>query len=240
MWLYDAVFEKDNADANYLERRKRTAVIGMDCLKPCDEHAFCHDMKTNVAQGGYDLFLTDIGDAYFVRVATDRGAELLGDAEAPSKAQRAALADVACAKEAAFKKRIEFDTDELPKVLEQSYDSLVWTAVSKRCFSCGSCVLVCPTCYCFDVEDRLNLDLISGERWRRWDGCMLPGFAEVAGGENFRPDRPSRLRHRMFRKGKFIRETFNRPGCVGCGRCDRACTSDISIVATYNQLKGGV
>ena len=68
---------------------------------------------------------------------------------------------------------------------------------------------------------------------------MLAGFAEVSGGENFRREPSDRLRHRAFRKGKYIREALDRPGCVGCGRCDRACTSKISIVATYNQLKGG-
>jgi len=239
MWTYDAAFESDNKDENYLARRNRMTVVGMDCLKPCDEYAFCYDMKTNVVQGRYDLFLTDIGDSYFVRVATDRGARLLGGAPSPSSQQKAELAKVEKAKESSFTKRIEFETDELPQLLEKSYDSLVWNAVARRCYSCGSCVLVCPTCYCFNVEDRLQLNLAAGERKRYWDGCMLAGFAEVAGGENFRRERWQRLRHRLFRKGKLIKELFNRPGCVGCGRCERACTSKISIVATYNQLKGG-
>jgi ferredoxin len=236
---YDAIFKKDNEDEHYLGRRKEMAVVAINCLKSCDEFSFCRDMKTMSADAGFDLMLTDLGDAYFVQVATDRGAELLGDAPNASAEQKTAFAKIEKEKAKDFNHRIEYDTAEIPKRLEESYDSLIWDAASRRCYNCGSCVLVCPTCYCFDVSDKLALNLTDGERQREWDGCMLEGFAEVAGGENFRPDKSQRLRHRLFRKGKFIRETYDLPGCVGCGRCERSCTSKVSIVATYNQLKGG-
>jgi formate hydrogenlyase subunit 6/NADH:ubiquinone oxidoreductase subunit I len=42
----------------------------------------------------------------------------------------------------------------------------------------------------------------------------------------------------MFRKGKYILEQTGRPGCVGCGRCERACVSLISIKDTYVQIAG--
>ena len=240
LWLLDAAFETDNKDANYLNRRERATIVALDCLKPCDEYAFCADMKTNGVRGNYDLLLTDIGDAYFVDVATDRGAQLMGEALDATAKDKAALEQAQEAKAAAFKPRISFDTDELPAILDESYDSPVWTTIAKRCFSCGSCNLVCPTCYCFGVEDKLQLNLTDGERQRFWDSCQLAGFAEVAGGENFRGERASRLRHRFTRKGKLLKEIFDRPGCVGCGRCDRACTAKISSVETYNELKGGV
>jgi ferredoxin len=236
---YDVVFKTDNADDHYLDRRKQMSVVAINCLKSCDEHSFCRDMKTMSADGGFDLMLTDLGNAWFVQVATDRGAELLGNAPDASPAQKAAFVKIEKEKAKNFNHRIEYDTAEIPKRLEESYDSLIWDAASKRCYSCGSCVLVCPTCYCFDVRDTLALNLTDGERKRDWDGCMLEGFAQVAGGENFRPNKSQRLRHRLFRKGKLIREMFDRPGCVGCGRCERSCTSKVSIVATYNQLKGG-
>ena len=240
LWLLDAAFETDNKDANYLNRRERATIVALDCLKACDEYAFCADMKTNVVGGNYDLLLTDIGDAYFVDVVTDRGVQLIGEAPDATAEDKVALKQAQEAKVAAFEPRISFDTDELPSILDDSYDSLVWAAIAKRCFSCGSCNLVCPTCYCFGVEDKLQLNLTDGQRQRFWDSCQLAGFAEIAGGENFRGERSSRLRHRFMRKGKLLKEMFDRPGCVGCGRCDRACTAKISSVETYNQLKGGV
>jgi ferredoxin len=86
------------------------------------------------------------------------------------------------------------------------------------------------------MHDEPDLSGEVGERVREWDGCQLRGFAEVAGGHNFRAAVASRLRHRVFRKGKWIQEQTGLPGCVGCGRCSRACTAKISLVEIYHQL----
>jgi sulfite reductase subunit B len=97
--------------------------------------------------------------------------------------------------------------------------------------------MVCPTCFCFDVQDDVSLNLEEGERYRRWDGCVLVDFARVATGENFRHDKASRFRHRIFRKGKYVLEKFGRPGCVGCGRCAVACLAEIaSPVEAFNAV----
>jgi len=239
-WLLDEVFSSDNKDPNYLSRRERALIIGLDCGQPCDEYSFCHDMGTNTVETGYDLMLTDIGDAYFVEVGTQAGRDLLDGAEFREAGnqefgKRQAFIEQ---KQASFHKRLPVDAKYLPEILEESYDSLVWEAIGRRCFSCGSCNLVCPTCYCFDITDKLNLDLASGERQRVVDSCQLDSFAEVAGGESFREDRASRLRHRFFRKAKYIYEAFGRMGCVGCGRCDRNCVAKINSVETYTQIAG--
>ena len=80
------------------------------------------------------------------------------------------------------------------------YDGKTWQEVGKKCVSCGNCTAVCPTCYCFDVQDEVKLDVTGGERKRIWDSCQLEEFAEVSGGENFREERASRQRHRYYRK----------------------------------------
>jgi len=97
--------------------------------------------------------------------------------------------------------------------------------------------MVCPTCVCFDVRDRVELDLKKGERYRTWDSCMFDAFDKVASGENFRPTGTDRLRHRLYRKGKYMLERWGELGCVGCGRCVHACLVDIaSPVYAYNRL----
>jgi ferredoxin len=83
------------------------------------------------------------------------------------------------------------------------------------------------------------VDATSGIRQRKWDSCQLRTFAEVAGGENFREHRASRLRHRMFRKGKQILERTGRLGCVGCGRCIKHCVANISILEAFQQIGEG-
>jgi hypothetical protein len=112
----------------------------------------------------------------------------------------------------------------------------LWEATARRCYSCASCNLSCPTCYCFDVEDELDMTLAAGARRRTWDGCQLKNFAVVAGNHNFRAKAASRLRHRIYRKALWIEQRSRAPGCVGCARCDRACTAKINSVEIYNQL----
>jgi NAD-dependent dihydropyrimidine dehydrogenase PreA subunit len=125
----------------------------------------------------------------------------------------------------------------LPDLLGRSYDHPVWEEKSAKCFSCGSCNLVCPTCYCFDVRDDVNWDLKSGTRGRAWDGCMLTDFATVAGRHNFRKKRADRYRHRYYRKGKFVPEMIGDISCVGCGRCVTACVPGIANPAeVFNRL----
>lgn len=240
--LLDAVFAGKQVDPLYQARRQSTVTVGLDCKKPCDEYQFCLDMGSLHRREGYDLFLTDLGDRYFVEILTPRGKQVL-DA-ATREAKPAASDDFAARQEIEeqkarnFHHKLPFDVKYLPEVLDESYDSLIWEAIGRRCFSCGSCNLACPTCYCFDVQDEVALDLKSVERIRRWDSCQLNDFAKVATGENFRERRSERLRHRMFRKGKYILEDYGRMGCVGCGRCDRVCVAKISSVETYNQIAG--
>ncbi len=238
-WVLDDVFSKDTKDPYYLARRERAVIIGLDCNKPCDEKSFCLDMGSLNIDKGFDLMLTDIGDRYYVEVATDLGQNLIEQSDvftAAASADHAALQKFKEEKQNNFKHKIPYDTKYLPELLEHSYDSLIWEANARRCFSCGQCNLICPTCYCFDIIDEDEITLKEGQRIRKWDGCQLRSFAEVAGGENFRPNAGERLRHRMMRKGHYMKLLFGKLGCVGCGRCDRNCPADISVLRTYQQI----
>jgi ferredoxin len=125
-------------------------------------------------------------------------------------------------------------------LLEGREEHPVWAERAQLCHSCGSCNLVCPTCYCFDVQDDVGWDLQNGTRSRRWDGCLLSDFALVAGGHNFRHRREQRYRHRYYRKGKYLWDRMGQIACVGCGRCITACTTKIANpVDVYNALVEG-
>ena len=229
--LLDEVFMTTNPDPNYISRRQNTIIIGVDILNP-SPYSFAPSMGAHLTETGFDLLLTDIGVDYMVTVGSEKGAELLrkyaqlreptGDEIAKQRAVR----EEALAK---FKLFLDVPKERLPKLLEENYDDPYWESRSQTCLSCGSCVMVCPTCFCFDVQDEVSLNLKEGERFRRWDGCMLVDFAKVATGENFRLDKESRFRHRIFRKGKYILERYGIVGCVGCGRCKTACLADIAF-----------
>ncbi len=239
MKLLDAVFATGERDEHYLRRRAATLIVGIECLRPCDEHSFCKSMNTLTASDGFDLHLTDLGDAYAVEVGTEAGAQLLAD-YCPSceatEADVARLNRTLSEKWPRFAYRLDFDGAELPSLMALSYKDPIWEELGKRCLACGSCNIVCPTCYCFNVCDRISLDGQTGERARVWDSCQLDEFARVATGENFRHKRSQRQRHRFFRKGKYIPDMHGELGCVGCGRCARACLVDITPVGVWNAL----
>ncbi len=248
----DEVFNRDHPDLPYLDRRRGALIVGIDCARPCTSGVFCRDMRTHEADGGFDVMLypllrrgvdeaTAVEPEYGVVFGSAAGRDWLdgptGDVvRPPTDVDDEDFRAYRLRKDRAFPTRLRMSRSELPALLERSYDSLAWEANAQRCYSCGSCNLVCPTCYCFDVRDHLALPPDRVTRERLWDGCMLRDFALVAGNHNFRGRTAQRLRHRLMRKGVWIEKRTGRTGCVGCARCDRACTAKISIVDIYNQL----
>ncbi len=237
----DELFRQDQYDKHYMDRRCRTTIIALDVVTP-SENVFAASMGTATVKSGYDILLTVLPDGSILAdAATDKGQELLD----PAESTPAAEADLKARKtvwdknEKALNKHVlECKPSYLPKLLENAYDHPVWEEKARLCYSCGSCNQVCPTCYCFDVQDQVSWDLKTGERKRCWDGCLLENFATVAGNHNFRKDRAARYRHRLYRKGKYVPGKIGgQIACVGCGRCITACTAKIANpVEVYNRL----
>ena len=240
--LLDKVFSAGYADQHYRARRQNTILISVECLKPCSKHSFCKSMGTLSATEGYDLHLTDLGEPggeYAVDIGSDQGLSLLerhAETRPATEQDYRRLNSVLAEKWPRFWYRLDFDVSELPSLLRVSYKSPLWEELGRRCLACGSCTNVCPTCYCFNVQDEVDFALSAGKRVRTWDSCQLDEFATVAGGHNFRPARSARQRHRFLRKGQYQTDAFGLLGCVGCGRCGQACLAKINPVDTFNAL----
>ena len=239
----DRIFSQDNFDTHYMKRRYNTTIIACDVVTP-SKNVFASSMGTAVADKGYDILLTKIGDDYLADAATEKGQALLAKAR---DAVDATDADIKARqevwdknKEALNNHKLNCKPSELSALLEKSYDHPIWQENAEKCFSCGSCNQVCPTCYCFNVSDSINWDMKTGTRDRTWDSCMLDGFSKVAGDHEFRTKRADRLRHRFYRKGKYVAAKLDgEVACVGCGRCVAACLPDIANpVNVYNKLLG--
>ncbi len=232
------VFSERPRDYNYLLRKEKIFLIGMECSDYCDDHASCALVNSHMPSGGYDLFFTDLGDRFIIHVKTQKAEELveeLGLAKAAS-ADMTALEKIREHKRGVFRNEIGVDPRKLPEMFEKGAKSKVWKDVGDRCVACGNCTNVCPTCYCFDMADTINLDMKTGHRARTWDSCQFETFAKVAGGENFREARADRQRHRYSRKFKFPLDKFSRFFCTGCGRCTRTCMAGISLKETLKTL----
>ena len=236
----DTVFSSGEYDAHYMARRERATLVAVD-VQNASPNVFAGCMDTAVVTEGFDVLLTRLDGGWVVEAQGDKGAALLRSMPDAPAADEATLKmrEMVWERNRKLLRRHELKPapGDLPELLGRSYEHPVWEEKSRLCFSCGSCNLVCPTCYCFDVQDRLTWDLSQGTRIRTWDGCMLMDFAKVAGGHNFRATREGRYRHRLYRKGKYLWDQHRQIACVGCGRCVGVCVPNIANpVEVYNRL----
>ncbi|MBN2535843.1 MAG: 4Fe-4S dicluster domain-containing protein [Spirochaetales bacterium] len=228
IYLMDRAFSEGKKDENYLKKRNNALLIG---LYPT--HFFKYRFSSSVIKGEQpykvaDLMLIHMDDGHFaLEIVTEKGRAYIEGAGC--KKSDYTLKEIEDAKNRIKDdQRLPIPVELTPDYLMKNHDHPVWEVFGEKCYSCGSCVFVCPTCYCFDMKDEIDLTLKSGERTRNWDGCMLENFAVCAGGHNFRGKRAARFRHRIFRKGVNLPLKYHYWGCVGCGRCADACTSSIA------------
>ncbi|MDD5208094.1 MAG: 4Fe-4S dicluster domain-containing protein [Elusimicrobiales bacterium] len=232
------VFSEKPRDYNYILRKENIFIIGLECSRYCDGSATCALVGNHYPNGGYDLFFTELGDKFIIHVNTQKGEDLVEGMGLPkaSSAYLESLDDVREEKRAVFQNEIGVDQKTLAGIVAARQESKVWQEIGSRCVSCGNCTNVCPTCYCFDMADTINLDMKTGFRTRTWDSCQFETFATVAGGENFRAERAGRQRHRINRKFSYPLDKFYRSFCTGCGRCTRTCMAKISLKDTLKAL----
>ncbi|HEY9868702.1 MAG TPA: 4Fe-4S dicluster domain-containing protein [Candidatus Obscuribacterales bacterium] len=235
----DKIFSAEPADSHYLARREATLIVGLSCMP--DKYCFCNSMGSDSPNGAYDLFLTDIGDDFFVQVNTARGQRLVEVRpdlmQVPADEHRDRYKQFWVHRDEAF--QTGFKSDNLPAIVDMEWDNPVWKELGERCLSCGNCTPVCPTCYCFDIIDIASLEGNSGERQREWDSCQFSGFAMVAGGFNFRQTPVDRLKFWYRHKLHGFDDPAGLPGCVGCGRCTVSCPAGIDdIVNVVLRLQG--
>ena len=226
IYMTDRAFFEGECDENYTKKRENSLLIGLFPTKH-----FKHRFSKSVVKDQYyrvaDLMLVDMGNDYVIEVVNEKGKKYLKDSNA--KKNDYTFQEIENAKNRIKDdQKLPISVELSPEYLTRNYYHPVWKYFGDKCFSCGSCAFVCPTCYCFDVKEEIEISIEEGKRVRIWDGCMLDDFALVADGHNFRNERSDRFRHRIYRKGKYLPEKYRYFGCVGCGRCADACSADIA------------
>jgi formate hydrogenlyase subunit 6/NADH:ubiquinone oxidoreductase subunit I len=219
-----SIFCWDSIDTIYTTRLERTTIIGMSCNK-ADDYCFCTSVKGSPGStAGSDILLTLTGDGnYIAEIITEKGAKLAAD-----------FADLFTADQGADKESLLANVpagfnveDVLAKINAKFEDEAFWAEQAMRCLGCGACAYVCPTCACFDIQDESRGK--NGHRVRCWDSCGLSLFTLHTSGHNPRENQGQRWRQRLMHKFSYMPDRLNTIGCVGCGRCSRACPVDMNI-----------
>ncbi len=226
-------------DTAYLIRKKHITIIGLECNDYCDEFASCAFVGAHLPTTGYDLMFTELEDYFIVHIHSSKGSDIIektGLFKPAQKISREELKALREKKSAIFNNEIPTERRYLPDLFDRSFNASIWKELEQKCLSCGNCTAVCPTCYCFDIKENVDLSLKVGERYRVWFSCQLDPFAKVAGGIDFRRERSARQRHRFYRKFRYHIDRYGMVFCTGCGRCSRTCMAGIKLKEVLTSL----
>ncbi len=222
LYYLDQVFSEPIADERYLEKRKHMRLVIIDSLPPSNK-INCDLYLQMVGPGHLEAFpFTNFGEKLV------SGNKLFGHTGEVGSLSVRHMSD-----EVVFHPRLD-------EIVEKSREHPVWDKLAETCFNCGICSYVCPLCYCYEQEDRLDItenvaNDMSGSRVRRWDSCMLPDFAAVTF-HNFRPEVKDRIYNWYYHKFVRMPREYGFSGCVDCGRCIEFCPANINYREVLKEL----
>lgn len=215
-------------DPWYQRRRAATLIIGVNCSRAAAT-CFCVSTETGPEiNGGDDLTLTELPELFLARTRTERGRDLLAQLDTrPATEAELSLGNGQVEATRAQMGR-QLKTEGLPELLKGAMNHSRWEEVADRCLSCTNCTMVCPTCFCFTVDEVTDLTGQESQRVRQWDSCFTTEFTYTSG-TSHRKSTLSRYRHWMTHKLATWHDQFGESGCVGCGRCISWCPVGIDI-----------
>jgi len=231
--IQDRVFlEGPYVDTDYKRRRDGIFLVAVNCVHPGGT-CFCTSMKTGPrASSSFDICLTEIVEAnrhYFViESCSDEGRQLMQRLSLSATTDHELKSQDRVMEEAADSIDKSIDTGKLKELLYSNFDSPQWEDIAGRCLTCGSCTMVCPTCFCATIEDSTDLSGSKIERSAKWDSCHTLDHSYIHGG-SVRTSASSRYRQWMTHKLAYWVDQFGTSGCVGCGRCITWCPAAIDI-----------
>jgi len=222
-------------DPYWLKGYEASTLVGIACDEPAST-CFCTSTGCGpYNEEGLDVLLVDAGDHYLAKGITKKGEKLLKSAGWEDASGDASLLD---SKKGASEAKITstIATESLKdKVILDLYEAPFWEDTAFSCLNCGTCTYVCPTCWCFDIQDETHGK--KGVRMRNWDSCMFPLFTLHTTGHNPRETKIHRVRQRFMHKLKYFTDKYKKGiMCVGCGRCVQLCPVNIDIRTVCDKM----
>ncbi len=236
--IFHKFFTRIYEDPYYRAFKDNTIIVGLSCMP--DEKCFCFETRTSTVEEGFDLFLTDLDDIFLVWVGSPKGEDIIRELielldENVTEEDITRYIEWRKKRDRSYKS--DLDLSGMPEIVSTSYHREIWNVIASACYSCGRCVMVCPTCTCFDVNDEVDIREDNIKRVRSWYGCVFREYSLVAGGHNFREARAERLKLWYTHKLAGFMSEYGKPACVGCGRCVETCPADINIYTVAKALK---
>ncbi|MBF0119042.1 MAG: 4Fe-4S dicluster domain-containing protein [Desulfobacterales bacterium] len=230
----------DYKDPYWISSYEATTFAGLACNEPCST-CFCKSAGYGpFNEEGLDLLFVDFNSYFLIKVLTPKGEELMKKANWQNVVDSdKALADILSKKTSCEDKfTTSIATSNLKsKTILELYNAPFWEEESFACLNCGTCTFVCPTCWCFDIQDE-NCGC-DGVRMKNWDSCMFPLFTLHGTGHNPRGNKQQRVRQRFMHKLKYYLDKYDKGiQCVGCGRCVRLCPVNIDIRRISEKMNG--
>lgn len=229
LMLFDLVFAND---IYYQKRRENLIIVGYSSDWPNDykkHKVFSHKFEKDVLEHiPFDVFIAGGKRSEPIFYSSSvKGRKLLDQAGITGYQNIQFAGAVA---QAGPDKRM---TDLQNKISKSEQHSL-WEALDDICLACGKCSTVCPTCFCFDLIDRINPADPRRDRVR--GNCFHNDFSKVAGGGK----ELNTVKKKIFfwYTHKFVRipHQYQVPGCVSCGRCVKVCPVGIDIFKNIAKL----
>lgn len=237
--LYDQVFEKD---PYYQARRRNILIVGYSLVPEIEDNIFEQKYEEDILEHlPFDIFLAATNKpqttGYKLFTGSLKGQRIL---EHFGYNDYQHIQFSGPVKEGKLDARMSIWREKL----KNHHNQKIWEELGERCLECGKCTIVCPTCFCFRLDDLPSLKQNSGTRTRCWDSCFYQEFSEVAGPETSGRGKPKFLKNTAERIHfwyfhKFVRipDEFDFMGCVGCRRCTKVCPVGIDIAEILKNIE---
>src|SRR3989339_905878 len=227
--LFEQVF---SSDSYYQKRRRNMLIIGHSADWPNDykrykvfSHKFQEDVLEHLV---FDVFLAKMKNGRMKIYSGSKKGQLILEKFGINDFSHVEFAGPISEK-GPDKRMLD-----LKEKMEKSAGKKVWTELDKICIACGKCTIACPTCFCFDIEDKNEPG--NESRGRKWGVCFYNDFTLVAGGHKDLDTVKKKIYFWYFHKFVRIPHEYTLPGCVSCGRCSAVCPVGIKINETIKAL----
>lgn len=216
-------------DPWFRQRAESLFILAVHCSHP-SANCFCASTGDGPeATDGFDLAMHELDDGYVMAAGSEAGEAVIKSLQ-PEQASTQQLEQASVQIQQATRQQTRhLPEQDLNTVLLQQLDHPHWKAIGERCLSCGNCTAVCPSCFCHQQHDEVELPSATASHYRDWSSCFTHNHGYLAGCQ-LRPDSWQRYRQWLTHKFASWQEQYGRIGCTGCGRCISWCPVAIDVI----------